>query len=514
MDDFEPNNPTMKKVVSDTDSSSEKELQLSESRSAFIKWAVHNAIPINCIQPLRLDDDDDDDDDGKEDQNDPFLSCLDGAIECSSASVVLLSEGFHNCKEMMMLHHRIIQHLIIHSGFQLVATESGMPESRDVANYITSSSDREYSKIEKETLWKKGLNQMYSAWVEGRELIEWMRGYNKKKMRQSIPIQQHPQKMIAYCGLDIGGFYSDWTYPMSKIQNYLKVQFPDFEAEWSRKIKPILDVMGNVQARYNYQHLLTPGQKSTLAILLDELVMELNSHGDELEGDFEFEWAKQSAISMQLAENYYRNYENMLLTDAGTGIISKYSGLDGREIAMANTMMWRLNLNHGEKDEATRAVNGKKKKMVVINHVIHTKTATQYQGKIWGHFVPMGQLMKQMLTYHDQSSERNAMFNIGMLYGSGTFWNKWQKPQERFIDTSPLTPNDNDGLENVMKQISKESNMPNFFLHWEMAPKEAWVYLNEASTIRENDYNIRAYPLEWNGCVYLDIASPATPAAS
>ena len=85
---------------------------------------------------------------------------------------------------------------------------------------------------------------------------------------------------------------------MSRIQKYLKGQFPEFEVEWSRKIKPILDVMGNVQARYNYQHLLTPGQKSTLAILLDELVMELNSHGDELEGDFEFEWAKQSAISV------------------------------------------------------------------------------------------------------------------------------------------------------------------------------------------------------------------------
>ncbi len=85
---------------------------------------------------------------------------------------------------------------------------------------------------------------------------------------------------------------------------------------------------------------------------------------------------------MQLAENYYRNYEQMSTDD----ITKKYAGLNGREIAMSSNMMWRLNLDPCEQ-----------KKMVIINHVIHTKTATQYQDEIWGHFVPMGQMVKQML---------------------------------------------------------------------------------------------------------------------
>lgn len=159
---------------------------------------------------------------------------------------------------------------------------------------------------------------------------------------------------------------------------------------------------------------------------------------------------------------------------------------------MANNMMWRLNLDHR-----------RDRKMVIINHVIHTKTATQYQDGVWGHFVPMGQQMKQML-------DKDALFSVVMVYGGGTFWNKWQKRQERFVDTTPL-PKD-DGLEVVMRQISREANLPNFFLHWERAPKEAWLFLNEVSTIRENDYFIKAYPLEWNACVYLDEVSHATPA--
>ena len=210
---------------------------------------------------------------------------------------------------------------------------------------------------------------------------------------------------------------------------------------------------------------------------------------------------------MQLAENYYRNYENMMLSDSGSGI-SKYSGLDGREIAMANNMIWRLNLNRGVRTVSPETTSHARKKMVVINHIIHTKTATQYQDGVWGHFVPMGQIMKQLLTSNDD--QEKLMFNVGLVYGSGTFWNKWQNQEERFIDTSPL-PKDN-GLESVMGQISEQAKLPNFFLHWELAPKEAWLYLNEVTTIRENDCFIKAYPLEWNGCIFLNEVSPATPA--
>mmetsp|Transcript_24550 Transcript_24550/g.52896 ORF Transcript_24550/g.52896 Transcript_24550/m.52896 type:complete len:114 (+) Transcript_24550:271-612(+) len=108
-----------------------------------------------------------------------------------------------------------------------------------------------------------------------------------------------------------------------------------------------------------------------------------------------------------------------------------------------------------------------------------------------------------------QNGEK-TMFNIGMVYGGGTFWNKWQRPHERLVEAIPHPKED--GLEFVMKQISRETSIPNFFLHWESLPKEALLYMNEVAIIRENDYFIRAKPLEWNGCIYLDTVSHATPA--
>ncbi|KAL9178769.1 hypothetical protein ACHAXT_003900 [Thalassiosira profunda] len=299
----------------------ERERELSRSREAFIKWGACNAIPIECIEPAGPDSGD-----YRQDE-DEFLSCLGEAV--SSASVVLLSEGYHNCREMMTLHHRIVQHLVANFGFDIVASESGLPESRDVADYIASP-DREYTETEKEEMWGRGLNKMYGAWAEGRELIEWMWDYNLRAKDENARVR------IEYCGLDIGGFYPNWTHPVSKIQRFLKDQLPAFEAEWSRKIEPILDIMGKEKARYNYQHLLSPEQKSTLANLLDELVLRLNSCNEELAGDLDFEWARQSAISMQLAENYYRNYEQMSISDSGEGI-SKCTGLNGREIARPTT---------------------------------------------------------------------------------------------------------------------------------------------------------------------------------
>ncbi len=193
---------------------------------------------------------------------------------------------------------------------------------------------------------------------------------------------------------------------------------------------------------------------------------------------------------MQLAENYYQNYENMVLPR-----VSRYVGLNGREIAMANNMIWRMGL---EKKENPKGV--------VINHVIHTKTATQYQDQVWGHFVPMGQIMRQLL---EENGDRR-LFNVGMVYGGGTFWNKWQQPNERFVDNIPSFDQQK-GLEALLKGVSGAIGAPNFFLLWEKAPPDTWLFLNSVSLIRENDYFIKAFPLEWNGCIYLDNVTHATP---
>ena len=258
---------------------------LSASRQAFIDWAVENAVPIERLTPNDYSEHSD-----NTIHNAAFFQSLSGAIQSSSASVVMLSEGFHNCREMMTLHHAVIEYLVDNLGFTVVASESGLPESRVISNFLQNL--RKLSSDKEDEFWAKGLNKIYSAWAEGRDLIEWMIVCNVAQLMRGR------DNFVDYCGLDIGGFYSDWTHPISMIQRYIKQHFPHFERNWSQQINPLLYALGTSKARYNYQHVLTATEKNKLALLLDELVNMMSSKRDELEGDLDFEWTRQSAISV------------------------------------------------------------------------------------------------------------------------------------------------------------------------------------------------------------------------
>ena len=67
----------------------------ARAESHFIEWAKKNSKEISSLVPV-------------DDTSD--LEAVGAAI--GSAKFVALSEGFHNCKEMMSLHHRIIRYLV------------------------------------------------------------------------------------------------------------------------------------------------------------------------------------------------------------------------------------------------------------------------------------------------------------------------------------------------------------------------------------------------------------------
>jgi len=179
-----------------------------------------------------------------------------------------------------------------------------------------------------------------------------------------------------------------------------------------------------------------------------------------------------------MAENYYRNY-----ADRKGKAPHRYAGLNGRELMMSHNVLWALE----QRKEA---------KIILINHVIHTKTKSQKQDDVWGYFTPMAQIIKQNLG--------DDFFAIGMCYGGGKFWNKWQKPADRFVDD--IQPAKEDGMETTMKSISDKS----YFIHWEKAPAIARPWLNNELTLRENDYYTLMEPIEWNACIYLDEVNPGT----
>ena len=316
-----------------------------EASTSFQEWCKENSVPVLSLDPVSAE---------KED-----LKSI--AQSIGNARFVAISEGFHNCKEMMSFHHRIIRYLIEECGFNIVLSESGFPESLYINDYIQGK-----SLPDEIDLWKNGLNKMYSAWKEGQALIEYLKEYNK----------DHGNS-LEYYGVDIGGFYQDWVTPFNMIFKYIKSVDEDYCNELESKLQPFLEQM-STNARKNYAESFDVYQKATLSAILDDAVNYFISKSDDYisrSSKEEYERIQQSLISMQLAENYYRNYDT---------VTKKYVGLNGREIAMAQNCLWVMN----QRSDA---------KIVWIDHVIHTKTKSQLQDGIWGNFTPAGQLIKQAL---------------------------------------------------------------------------------------------------------------------
>ena len=422
-----------------------KEQLIQNSKKEYISWSKLNAVSID-INNLNYHKD---------------VKAIANSI--GNAKVVAISEGFHNCKEMMTLNYKIIKYLVENKGFNVVMAETGLPESRLVDNYIKGQTV-------KKDVWKYGLNKMYSVWTEGRELINWMKTYNKNNSNK-----------LSFLGADIGGFYKNWYTAFDNINTYLSKVDPKFAKELKQNIAPFLKVMGTLKARVNHKEKLTKTQKNKLTIILENAVEQFKLNQEkyiEKWNKKEYWWAKNSMVAMSMADNYYKNY-----LDRSEAKPNKTAGLNGRELMMAHNVLWKLKEN-------------KNNKIILINHVIHTKTQSQYQEDVWGYFTPMAQIIKQNL--------KDDFFVIGMCYGGGKFWNKWQKPQQRFVDTiQKYKPN---GMEAVMKPVGKKQ----YFIHWEKAPLKAQYWLNSLTTLRENDYYTNIKPIEWNACIYLENVNEAT----
>ena len=421
------------------------------AESRFIEWAKQNAKEISSLVPV-------------DDICD--LEAVGAAI--GSAKFVALSEGFHNCKEMMSLHHRIIRYLVENHGFNTILTESGLPESRLIHEYVQGGDPTE-------NMWEKGLNKMYAAWKEGRKLIEYMREYNMKH-----------GNILQYYGVDIGGFYRDWKSPLEKILEYIRKVDEEYHTILSQKLDFYMELLSN-NAKSNYTEKLSVSQKDELARILHEAAENFNRNEEAYicqSSDKEFQWARQGMISMELAENYYRNFENRKSPET-----SKYVGLNGREIAMARNALWVLSQR-------------KDAKIIWIDHIIHTKTKTQYQDDMWGFFTPAGQLLKKALG--------NSYFSIGTAYKTGKFWNKWQSPSERYVDECVPFNTEKPSVENCLVQCGTS----NFFLNWKDASSyslECSYWMSTTISIRDDDSFYEIEPIEWDACIFLEQVNPATP---
>jgi hypothetical protein len=108
------------------------------NNTVFTEWAKQNAVPIVFLEPLEADDID--------------LKAI--ADSVGAAQIVALSEGCHNSRQMMSLHHCNTKYLIENCGFSIVVTENGLPESRQSGEYVQNKDFPDAETQYQDEIWR------------------------------------------------------------------------------------------------------------------------------------------------------------------------------------------------------------------------------------------------------------------------------------------------------------------------------------------------------------------------
>jgi protein-L-isoaspartate(D-aspartate) O-methyltransferase len=111
------------------------------------------------------------------------------------ARVVLLGEATHGTSEFYRMRARITRELILRRGFRLLAVEADWPDAAVVDRYVRHlpASPRPWQAFSRFPTWM-WRNQ------ETRELVEWLREYNRE--------QVDPSARVSFHGLDLYTLYT------------------------------------------------------------------------------------------------------------------------------------------------------------------------------------------------------------------------------------------------------------------------------------------------------------------
>ena len=251
-----------------------------EVRTAFLHWAKESLHPVSNADL---------------DASTQDLAPLERMI--GDASIVGLSEGIHAAAEPLIFRNRVFKHLVGHLGFNAIAIESGIVESRMLNDYVTQA------KGEFHAVMKQGFSVGHDTFRQNGELIRWMREYNARLPRDAVKVQVF--------GIDVPGSPGNRDAargPDTALRSavaYLRSVDPPAAAHMQSRVEAFLPVLKGTNGYGD----LKEAERDTLTAAIADLVslMERNrlvyvdksSKGD-------FDWAERAAIGARQTDTWFR----------------------------------------------------------------------------------------------------------------------------------------------------------------------------------------------------------------
>lgn len=226
-----------------------------------------------------------------------------------NAKIIGVTECVHDMIEPFQFRNALIKELVLGNRIQVIAIESGFPESRLAYDYILGKD------IDPEKVFTEGFSCIFGTLDPNQELIEWLREYNKGK---------EADKQVHFYGFDIPGcppnpVYENALAGFHYVYDYLDKVDPA-QAEYFRNTlgsyDPYLRIKDNAEDSLPHFWDLIPEHWSDIEDHLDVMDVAFERNPEEYiaaSSMLDYAWAKQAVYNARQNVNFLRNLKNRSL---------------------------------------------------------------------------------------------------------------------------------------------------------------------------------------------------------
>ena len=311
--------------------------------TSMLRWTVAHAVPIGSVEtPGDLAD----------------LRPLGAVI--GSARVVALGEPTHGAHEPLAFRNRLLRYLVEERGFTAIALETGLPESRRLADFAAGATDAP-PLDSAPTIVRRGMTWGFGNFAENVELVRWIREYNADPA--------HRRKVRVY-GIDLSLGGPMGSTPMPAAIDAALAYLTRVDAPAAQRIRASLApymraLPGDGSAP------LTRGEHDSLTAVIEELVAQLErgrSAYVAATSVIDYAWARRNAEIARQGDVLFRIE---IASRPGGGIpAGAWRVMSARDSAMAENVRWVL-----ERE-------GPAGRVLVFAHDMHVKNAPTVGG-VW-----------------------------------------------------------------------------------------------------------------------------------
>jgi erythromycin esterase len=396
---------------------------LEDVRPAFSRWAEKSLRPVSNADL---------------DASTEDLRPIERMI--GDAKIVGLSEGQHAAAEPLIFRNRLFKHLVEHLGFDAIALESGIVESRLLNEYVTQG------KGAFDAVLEQGLSNGFHTFRQNGELIRWMREYNARLPPNAVKVQ--------IFGLDVPGSPGNFDAArgpdtaLKSALEYLRIVDPRAAADMQSRVDEFLPVLKNING---YGDLKEPERDRLTAAVADLVsLMERQRFAYiDKSSKNDFDWAARAAIGARQTDTWFRRMPlGWKLED---GLDWTRFAMQVRDRTMADNLEW------------VRGRLGPHARVLVFAAVGHlATTVVQVPASPFREMVPLGSYLKDRYG--------SDFINILNLVVNGEI--KYCSANPRRL--MPLEPPPQSAVETLFAAV----NIPRYLLDLRRAPPgvSSWLH--------------------------------------